>query len=1002
LVGEELDLPDEVYGFGSWLLWLLATRATDVVDRAYAAGPARPSRHYGTVDGHPVPTPSLVAWLLTAAEYGVPLDQLPQRDRKANERQKVLRTIVSRAVGGEPHLFKDAWLWELAPVCGLGDAELDLLARSRDEEGYPVDPQALRAAIARTLGSGPGATASALRQSSLLPLQRSEVARQPVSLAPRPLFLVGREELLAELDARLSLREDLGPQIAALSGLAGAGKTSVAVEYAHRHLSDVGAAWQLPADEPTVLAAEFTRLRGQLESHGGPDTQQDPVQSVHAMLAAYPGKWLLIFDNAPDWTSVQAFLPPAGPGQVLITSQSALWPPGLAVDVPVLDAKVSAEFLLGRTGERDRHAALQLAEEMGGLPLALEQAAAYLQATGDGLTSYLTMFRRRRADLLARGQPIGYSKTVATTWALAFTRLDRAGAGAVELLRLLALCAPEAIPLRLLLQPRPVLDLQFGAEVTPALTRLIGDPLAANDALVELRRHSLINPAGDGMVSVHRLVQAVTVDQMPAPTAGAWRHAAATLIEAAIPEETDRPENWPVFSALLPHAQAVLTPGSLGMERIASYLGERTSYLAARDLCRQILDAREQISGPEHPSTLSARYELARWTGNAGDMAGARDQFAALLPIQERVLGPEHPSTLNTRHKLAEWTGNAGDPAGARDQFAALLPIQERILGSEHPSTLSTRHELAYWTGDAGNAVAARDQFAALLPVWERVLGPEHRFTLSTRHELAQCTGDAGDPAGARDQFAALVTIRERIFGPDHRETLANRSNLANCTGAAGDAAGARDLFAALLPVLQRVFGPEHPDTLVVRNNLAYYIGAAGDPAAARDEYAALLPIRGRAMGPEHPHVLTTRAHLARWTGEAGDAAGARDQLAALLTMRERVSGPEHPRTLATRHLLARWTGEAGDAADARDQLAALLPVRERALGGEHPDTLSTRHELARWTGQAGDAAGARDQLAALLPVRERVLGPQHPDTRDTKDQLRRWTKRRPVVRSRP
>ena len=101
-MAEELELPDEVYGFGSWLLWVLATRATAVVDRAFAAGPARPSRHYGMVDGHPVPTPSVVAWLLTAAESGVPLDQLMVRDARLDERQRVLRTVVSRAIGGEP------------------------------------------------------------------------------------------------------------------------------------------------------------------------------------------------------------------------------------------------------------------------------------------------------------------------------------------------------------------------------------------------------------------------------------------------------------------------------------------------------------------------------------------------------------------------------------------------------------------------------------------------------------------------------------------------------------------------------------------------------------------------------------------------------------------------------------------------------------------------------------------------------------------------------------
>jgi hypothetical protein len=154
-MGSDLDLPDEVYGFGSWLLWVLATRATTVVDRAFAVGPARPSRHYGMVDGHPVPTPSLVAWLLVAAEAGLPPDGLVQRDRRLDERQKVLRTIVSRAISGESRLFKESWLRDLAAVCRLGQPELDLLYRSRGEEGHPVYPDALRTAIARTLRTRP-------------------------------------------------------------------------------------------------------------------------------------------------------------------------------------------------------------------------------------------------------------------------------------------------------------------------------------------------------------------------------------------------------------------------------------------------------------------------------------------------------------------------------------------------------------------------------------------------------------------------------------------------------------------------------------------------------------------------------------------------------------------------------------------------------------------------------------------------------------------------------
>jgi hypothetical protein len=358
-------------------------------------------------------------------------------------------------------------------------------------------------------------------------------ASRALRLAPRPVFLAGREELLAELDARLAGDDEAGPRVVALTGLGGAGKTSVALE---------------------------------------------------------------------------------------------------------------------------------LAGVLGGLPLALEQAAAHVQACGDSLSGYLASFRQRRPEMLRRGEPIGYPDTVATTWQLAFEDVQHAAPGAAGLLRLLAFCAPEAVPLRLLLQPRPGSVGRLGEQVAAVLAPLLEDPLPAGDAIGALRRYSLVTLAAGGSVLVHRLIQAVTADQMPAELAGDWRHAAAALIEAAIPADTEPPVTWPVCAALLPHAQVGLADDSDGMARIANYLGRSGSYVAARDLLRKVVEARERVLGPEHPGTLTARHELARWTGAAGDPAAARDLFAALLPVHERVLGAEHPDTQATRSNLADLTARAGDP----------------------------------------------------------------------------------------------------------------------------------------------------------------------------------------------------------------------------------------------------------------------------------------------------------------------------------------------------
>ena len=698
--------------------------------------------------------------------------------------------------------------------------------------------------------------------------RRPEVASQPVRLAPRPVFLVGREELLTGLDVRLSGGDGPGPRIVVLSGLGGAGKTSVAVEYAHRHLAEVGVAWQFTAEDPAVLAAGFGELAAQLGARDLLDAR-DPVASVHGVLAALGVGWLLVFDNAPDRASVQTFVPPAGRGRVLVTSRDPFWPPGQVLEVAVLGREVAAGFLVSRTGDADRRAALELADELGGLPLALEQAAAYIQATGNSLAGYLESLRRRRPEMLARGEPTGYGSTVAATWSLAFGRLEQSAPGAAGLLRLLACCAPEAVPLRLLLQPREGLADQLGQDVAPVLVPLLHDQLAAGDAVAALRRYSLVSPPADGVVSVHRLVQAVTLDQMPADLAAAWRQAAAAVIEDAIPGDTDQPGLWPICAALLPHARVALADDSAGMARIANYLGSSGSYAAARDLQRRILDARERVLGPEDPDTLAARHQLARWTGQAGDAAGARDLLAELLPVRERVLGPEHPDTLTTRQHVARWTGEAGDAAGARDLLAELLPVRERVLGPEDPDTLAARHHVARWTGEAGDAAGARDLLVALLPVRERVLGPEDRETLTTRHNVATWTGKAGDRAAARDLLAELLPVRERVLGPEHPDTLGTRHHVARWTGEAGDAAGARDLLAELLPVRERVLGPEHPDTLGTRHHVARWTGEAGDAAGARDLLAELLPVRERVLGPEHPDTLTTRHHVARWTERA-------------------------------------------------------------------------------------------------------------------------------------
>ena len=200
-----------------------------------------------------------------------------------------------------------------------------------------------------------------------------------------------------------------------------------------------------------MLAAGFGELATQLGAADG----GDPVATVHAALAASPERWLLVFDNAPDRASVARFVPPAGPGRVLITSRDQIGHPGQDLDVPVLDQEVAADTWPAgpamRTGGRPR----TWPGSWAGCRWRWSRPPPTCRPPGIHWPATWPHLRQRRPEMLARGEPTGYSQTVATTWQLAFEHLQQADPGAAGLLRLLAYCAPEAIPLPLLLQPRP-------------------------------------------------------------------------------------------------------------------------------------------------------------------------------------------------------------------------------------------------------------------------------------------------------------------------------------------------------------------------------------------------------------------------------------------------------------------------------------------------------------------------------------------------------------------
>jgi hypothetical protein len=187
--------------------------------------------------------------------------------------------------------------------------------------------------------------------------------------------------------------------------MGGVGKTQLALEYAYRRAGDFDLVWWLRAEQPASLLEDYAALAAPLEL---PEAGQSDLAAVAAAVCqalTRRNRWLLVFDNANAPGELDRLLPRGGAGRVLITSRNPHWPFASELDVPMLNRPASIRFLLERTEQRDETAACTLAAELGDLPLALEQAAAYLVETGLSLAEYLEFLRTRRAELWTEQQP---------------------------------------------------------------------------------------------------------------------------------------------------------------------------------------------------------------------------------------------------------------------------------------------------------------------------------------------------------------------------------------------------------------------------------------------------------------------------------------------------------------------------------------------------------------------------------------------------------------------
>ena len=617
--------------------------------------------------------------------------------------------------------------------------------------------------------------------------------------APLGDLLKGRSDELQTLAQALAEDGPSGLQALVLHGLGGIGKTRLAVEYAWRFGRRYPAALFVLSDSPDGLNSGLAAL-ARADLLDLPErksaSESEAVAAVLRWLRQNPG-WLLILDNVDTREArlaVTKLLPALTSGRVLITSRRRDWPAGVrrrAIDRILLQP--AAEFLLERAGEdRQREPdetgqALRLAELLDGLPLALEQAAAFIVHNQISFAQYLETWEQESDAVLGWYDEgvMQYPSSLAVTWQRSFHQIAPT---AQAVLRLASFLAPDPIP-----------DGMFesGAELVREAAALLREETGqeaperpVRDDLSELRALSLVSWQ-DGTVSVHRLLQEVVRHRIPEQQQAAWASLAMRLVSRFAPQQSDDARNWATWDLLRAHALEVLARGadeslatSSLMTEVGMYLLARGLYPEAEPWMRRALEIETKLLGENHPAVGVCLHNLAMVLKSRGRLDEAEAMLRRVLQLARDNPGQERPYLNRHLNALGLVLLDRQQWQESEELLLQALEIDEKRFGEDPGAVARDLHNLSLLYATSGRPAEGEPLIRRSLGIAQDIYGLDHPRTARRLQILAGILRDLGRPEEAEPLARQALGIFEHILGPDHPSTLSARKDLASLTAA--------------------------------------------------------------------------------------------------------------------------------------------------------------------------------------------------------------------------
>ncbi len=871
----------------------------------------------------------------------------------------------------------------------ITENSVEAATRGRDHqasEPLPDRPDAPPVAALRPEATSVSATAALI--------ERRRVTERPLLWGDVPAMnpnFTGRENLLTMLHEQLTAGRAAAVLPHAIHGMGGVGKSQLAVEYVYRHASDYDVIWWIPAEQPGQVLSALVELAQQLELTMSAEANLAVPAVRDALRAGVPySNWLLVFDNAESPEAVRPYIPTGGAGKVLVTSRNQEWSNhARTLEVDVFQREESIELLRRRTPEVSHRDADLLAAALGDLPLAVEQAASWLAATGMAVDEYLDLLEAQRTELLDVAAPAGYSATVAAAWNVSLERLRSENQGALQLLQVCAFFSPEPITRALF----------AGAPKRPIATELdaaLSDPIKLGRAIRDIQRYALARvDHRHNTLQLHRLVQAVLIDRMPKQRRADMLHGAHVLLAAASPSSPRDATQWPRYQALRSHitaSKAVECDDPWVRQLVVGviqFLYQWGDHEGCRLLAREAIETWRVRLGEDDPQTLI----VMKWYGFILRVLGRYQEAAQIdrqaLDLYRASAGEDDEETIDAVTNVTSDLRAQGEFQAARDLTREALDRCRRLFGDDDPATLDAAHKLGVSLRLTGEFEAARKMDE---DTWQRrvqVLGHEHEATLSTLTGLSIDHREAGAYLAARELQEGTYQRMREVFGVDNPDSIRASRVLAVARRKAGDASGALEISADAAERFRRRYGDDHPDTIAAELNFSVDLRQTGELPSAHEVGERALRQYAHLFGPTHPHTLSARTNLAITLRLRGELDAAHQHNAEALAALQASLGVDHPVTLTCATNLASDRYARGDYQAAYELDTDTLERSRRMLGEDHPSTLACSLNLALDLRALNRVQESETIYANTMTRFRTVLGEAHPATLGAAQSLR-------------